>query len=347
MHWCPRCRGVLLSPAPVDAPARQRNYRWVARPPGRRPRDRMRAANASAPAPAAPRYTEIPRWGLRDAPSQPAPLPRRRLAVLTDRAARLVTAAAVLFLLSAAAEFGRYLILMQNRSRLIEPVVAYLSDWSVWFFSGLALVFALLGAIGLVGWLLDARRAAYARTGRRDPRGLWSLLLGCVVPVVNLVWPGIFLIELAREREDPRLLQAVRIWWAAWVVNAVMAVAALLWHLATTLQAQANGVIFTVYTDLVAAAVAVLSLWVMRLCEGRDLRGRPRVPKRWIATAGPAVPLIEPVHPVAAASARTDEPAAQEPGEAARRAPDPAVGQDDRTQDAPIAESDQEEVMAK
>ncbi len=347
MHWCPRCRGVLLSPAPVDAPARQRNYRWVARPPGRRQRDRTSAANTSAPTASTPRYAEIPRWGLRDVPPQPAPSRRRRLDVLTDRVARLVTAAAVLFLLAAAAEFGRYLILMRNRSRLIEPVVAYLSDWSVWFFSGLALVFALLSAIGLVGWLLDARRAAYARTGRRDPRGLWSLLFGCVVPVVNLVWPGVFLIELARERDDPRLLQAVRIWWAAWVINAVMAVAALFWHLATTLQAQANGVIFTVYTDLVAAATAVLSLWVMRLCEGRDLRGRLRAPKRWIATAGPAVPLIEPVRPVAADSARRDEQAARGSGEAARRAPDPALGQDDRTQDAPIAESDQEEVMAK
>jgi hypothetical protein len=305
---------------------------------------RAPVARPSATASATPRYTEIPRWGLRDLAPQPAPARRRRLAMLTERVTRLLIATTLLFALAAAAEFGRYLILMQNRTRLIQPVLVYLSDWSVWFFSGLALVFALLCAIGLVGWLTDIRRDAYARSGRRDPRGLWMLLCGCVIPLVNLVWPGAFLTELARERDDPRLLQAVRIWWCAWVLNGVMALAALCWHTAGTLQAQANGVIFTVYTDLVAAVVGVLSLWLLRLCTGRDLRGRIRVPKRWIATGGPAVPLIEPVHPVVAdPSADLLAPA----GEAASRAPDPAVGEDIGTEAASVAESEHEEVMAK
>jgi hypothetical protein len=343
---------VLLSPAPVDAPPQYRNYRWVARPPGRRRPREVRPVPANAPVPT-PRYAEIPRWGLRDRPREPVPAPRPKLARLTDRLVRLLVATTVLFGLSAAAEFGRYLLLMRNREWLIQPVVVYLSDWSVRITSVLALVFALLAAVALVGWLIDARRRAYAVHGQRDPRGRWTLLLGCVIPVVNLLWPGVFLTELAARQSDPRIRQAVRIWWAVWVVNGVMAAGALCFRAAGTLQAQANGVIFTVYTDLVATAVAVLSLWVVRLCEGLDLRGRRRLPKRWVATGGPAVPVIEPVHPVAVQAGSGAQTPAATAGDAAEdaveRASGPGVGQDEDVPSESVsgAESEQEEVMAK
>ncbi len=352
MHWCPRCHGVLLSPAPVDAPPQRRNYRWVARPPGRRrPRGTRPSATNLAPVPT-PRYTEIPRWGLHDPPPRQVAASRSRLARLSDRAVRLLTTTAVLFALSAAAEFVRYLLLMRNRTRLIEPVVVYLSDWSVRVFAALALAFALVTAVALAGWLIEARRRAYAADGHRDPRGMWALLLGCVVPVVNLLWPGVFLTELARRHGDPRVLQAVRIWWAVWAVNGVMAVIALSFRGADTLQAQANGVIFTVYTDLAAKAVAVLSLWVMRSSEGLALRGRRRSPQRWVATGGPVVPVIEPVHPANAEAGPADAHSASATGDAsgatARRAADPEVVQDRRAEAVSGAESEQqEEVMAK
>ncbi len=119
--------------------------------------------------------------------------------------------------------------------------------------------------------------------------------------MVNLVWPGVFLTELVRQLGgDSRTLRAVQVWWCVWVLNGVMVIAALCWRTADTLQARANGVIFTVYTDLVAVAVAVTALWVLRMCEGRDLRGRIRMPKRWLPARGPVVQVIEPVHPVAA-----------------------------------------------
>ncbi|MFI5778519.1 DUF4328 domain-containing protein [Nocardia sp. NPDC051570] len=333
MHWCPRCRGVLLSPAPVDAPPERRNYRWVARAPGRRPRD----GRATRPAPrrdsATPHYLQTPRWGLRDAPPQPAPVPHSRLAGFTDRVAGLLMTTAVLFAAAALAEVGRYLILLRNRTRLIHPALLFVSDASVFLMAGLAAAFALMSAVAAVGWLVRARRAAYARAGRQDPRSLRMLLCGCLIPVVNLLWPGVFLTELAaRHGGDPRLLRAVRIWWCVWLLNGVMVVAAVCWRFARTLQAQADGVMFTVYTDLVAAAVAVLSLWVVRLCEGLDLRGRRRMPKRWIAASGPVEPVIEPVRPVA---------------ESAERASDSAVGNDVGTDAAPAPESEQEEVMAK
>ncbi|MCM6776900.1 DUF4328 domain-containing protein [Nocardia sp. CDC159] len=333
MHWCPRCHGVLLSPAPVDAPPQRRNYRWVARVPGRRPRDGRAPRPPVRRDPTTPRYTEIPRWGLRDAPPRPALAPVNRLAGLTDRVAGLLLTTAVLFGVAAGAELGRYLILLHNRTRLIHPALLLVSDASVFLTAGLAAVFALLSAVAAVGWLARARGAAYARVGRRDPRSLRTLLCGCLIPVANLLWPGVFLTELVDRRGgDPRVLRAVRIWWGVWILNGLMVAAALAWRFARSLQAQADGVMFTVYTDLVAAAVAVLSLWVIRLCEGRDLRGRVRTSKRWLAASGPVAPVIEPVHPVA---------------ESAGRASDSVVGKDVGTDAAHASGSEQEEVMAK
>ncbi|WP_227978940.1 DUF4328 domain-containing protein [Nocardia spumae] len=311
MHWCPRCRGVLLSPAPVDAPPERRNYRWVARPPGRGPRSEQPRTTAPID-PATPHYTETPRWGLLDRPRRVAVGPRTRVQValhwVTERVAGLLLATTILFALSAVAEFGRYLILLRNRTRLIQQIVLWLSDLTVYATSVAALVCALVTAVGLIGWLVRARATAYADNGSRDPRSLRALLCGGLVPLVNLIWPGVFLTELVRQLGgDPRTLRAVRIWWCVWVLNGVMVVAALVWRTADTLQGQANGVIFAVYTDLVAAAAAVLSLWVLRMCEGRDLRGEIRMPKRWLPAPGPAVQVIEPVHPVPAPDAERIE----------------------------------------
>nr|WP_280275485.1 DUF4328 domain-containing protein [Nocardia wallacei] len=321
-HWCPRCRGVLLSPAPVDAPAERRNYRWVARPPGRQPRDGRPARPARATTPATPRYRETPRWGLRDEPPRPTPAAGGRLAAFIERRDRLLITTAVVFGLAAMAEFVRYLILLHNRTRLIHPAALLLSDLAVYVTACLALLFALAAAIGSIGWLVHARRSAYAEVGRRDPRSPRILWGGSLIPVVNLVFPGVFLTELARLRgDDPRLPRAVRIWWCVWVLNGLLVAGALLWRTADSLQGQADGVAFTAWTDLAAAAVAVLSLWLVRLLEGCDLRGRVRLPKRWVASVGPVAPVIEPVHPAA---------------ESAERAPDPVVG-----------DNEHEEVMAK
>ncbi|MGV9674466.1 DUF4328 domain-containing protein [Nocardia sp. NPDC003482] len=335
MHWCPRCRGVLLSPAPVDAPPERRNYRWVARVPGRRPREGRAARPPARAATGTPRYAEMPRWGLRDVP-RPAPAgPRNPLARFTDRLPGLLTATAVLFGVAALAELGRYAIVLRNQSKLIPPALLFFSDATVYLSAGLAALCALGGAVGAAGWLVRARAAAYGQAGRADPRSVRTLLCGSLIPVVNLLWPGVFLTELVRRLGgDARVLRAVRIWWGVWILNGAMVFAALCFRFADSLQAQADGVIFTCYTDLVAAVVAVLTLAVVRLCEGRDLRGRVRAPKRWLPATGPVEPVIEPVHPV---------------GESAERAADSAVGNDVGTEpaSAPSAERQQEEVMAK
>ncbi|MGQ4618312.1 DUF4328 domain-containing protein [Nocardia sp. R7R-8] len=295
MHWCPRCRGVLLSPGPIDAPADRRNYRWVAR----KPDHRRRAQSPVRPAPPSrtPRYTQIPRWGLIDPPPQTGGAVRHPFGKLTDSVIRLLVATAVVFGLAAVAELARYAVLLRNRTRLIHPAVLYASDAFVIGTAVLAIGLALLAAAAAVGRLIEIRRSAYAAAGRRDPRSPRALAFGCLVPVVNLLWPGVFLSEVAAVQGDPRTGRAVRIWWAAWVFGGLVAVAALLWRAADSLQAEADGVLFTAFTDAVAAVVAVLTLWVLRTIAGHDLLGRGRTARRWLIAVDPAVPVIEPVHP--------------------------------------------------
>lgn len=296
MHWCPRCRGVLLSPGPVDAPPERRNYRWVARKPDHRPARNGRRPQRD-PRSGPPRYTEIPRWGLIDVPRPAAAEPAGRL----DRAAASVRTlllwTAIAFGGAALAELGRYLVLLYNRTRLVPPVLLHVSDAAVIGLSIVAQAVAVLAAVAAVGRLIQLRRAAYARLGRSDPRPVRTLVLGCLVPVANLVWPGVFLTELLTGRDDPRTLRLIRLWWAVWVLSGVMVLAALFWRRAESLQAQADGVVFTALTDAVAAGVALLTLAVLNALEGRDLRGRARSTRRWTVAVDPAVPVIEPLHP--------------------------------------------------
>ncbi|MFI5500388.1 DUF4328 domain-containing protein [Nocardia asteroides] len=296
MHWCPRCRGVLLSPGKVDAPASQRNYRWVARRPDHRARKAAVSTTIAPPGPT-PRYAEIPRWGLLDPPQAPARTPERPLRGMAASRDVALVLTALAFLAAACAEYGRYLILLRNRTTLIPGWLLSISDLSVWVFGIMAPLCALGAALALVAWLIEARKAAFAAVGRRDPRRRWTLILGCLVPGVNLVWPGVFLTELLGARPDPRALKAVRIWWAAWVVSGLILVGATLWRDASTLQAEADGVSFTAFSDLCAAGFAVLTLWTVRLLEGRDLRGVPRAAHRWVMAADPAQIVIAPVQP--------------------------------------------------
>ncbi|MEU7763606.1 DUF4328 domain-containing protein [Nocardia sp. NPDC049190] len=296
MHWCPRCRGVLLSPAPIDAPADRRNYRWVARRPDHRARRAQPSARAVTPT-ETPRYLQIPRWGLIDPPRHGTPAPRRRLDRLTDSVTKLLVATAAVFAVATVTEVMRYLILLHNRTRLIHPAVLWCSDAFVIGAAVLSVVLALVTAVAVLGWLIEARRLAYTEAGQRDPRSKRALAFGCLVPVVNLLWPGIFLTEVVALRADPRAVRAIRIWWVAWVFGGGIALAALLWRTADSLQAEADGVLFSAVTDAVAAAVAVLTLWVLRTIEGHDLLGHGRETHRWLIAVDPAVPVIAPVHP--------------------------------------------------
>lgn len=294
-QWCPRCRGVLLSPARLDAPPERRNYRWVARRPRGLPRQGRPIRRVTTPT---PHYLAIPRWGLRDRPVESSPEPVSPVRALAARVNGLLQAVAVIFGVAAAGELLRYAILLYNRGRLVSPLVLFFSDLWVTAAGSIAPIVALVAAVGVVGWLVAARRCAYRRIGRSDPRSVRLLALGCLLPVANVLWAGVFASELAQIDGDPRKVLAVRRWWAAFAFGSVCVVAGLWWRRATTLQAQADGVIFAAFTDGVAAGVAILTLWTMLLLEGRDLSGGVRRPHRWVMATGPAIPVIAPIEPI-------------------------------------------------
>lgn len=225
----------------------------------------------------------MPRWGLVDPPpAGPATAPTRteRLAEL---APTLLAAAVVLFLLGAAAELLRYGLLLRNRTTLISPTVLAVSDAMVFTLGVMAPMVAFAAAAASVAWLVGARRAAWQRVGRAEPRSAAAVAFGCLVPVVNLVWPGVFLSELAAV--DIRIRSLVRVWWATWAFGGVLLIVDLVWRSHDSLQARANGVLLAVLVNLVAAAVAVLTLLLTRRVDGLDLGGRPRTGTRWVVAA--------------------------------------------------------------
>ncbi|MFE3290689.1 DUF4328 domain-containing protein [Rhodococcus sp. NPDC059234] len=279
-QWCPGCHGVLLSPTDPSRPEprSRRNFRWVARRPG----GRIVSAGRGAPGPSpTPSYREMPRWGLLDPPpeadGEPASSRTERLAEL---APTLLVATAVLFAVGALAELIRYALLVRNRTSLISPTVLAVSDALVSTAGVMAPVVAVCAAAASASWLVGARAAAFARTGRTDPRRPAELILGCLVPVVNLVLPGLYLAELGES--DAKTRNLIRLWWATWVVGGALLVLNLALRSHDSLQARANAVLIAALTDLVAATVAGLTLAVMRRVDGLGLAGRPRELTRWV-----------------------------------------------------------------
>ncbi|AWK75286.1 hypothetical protein CBI38_02030 [Rhodococcus oxybenzonivorans] len=281
-QWCPRCHGVLLAPIRTEQQLSpdQRGFRWVARPPLRRG---GLAADPPAPSPT-PHYTDVPRWGLQDHVDS-SPGGRNWPEALADKAATFLIATAGLYALAVPAELGRYAVLVWNRTRLVDPTVLAVSDVAVFVTQAGGMLFALLSGISGVCWLLRIRRRTFARERRSDPRSAGELIVGCAVPGLNLVMPGVFLLEVVRR--DPRAVTLVRAWWAMWVFGVVLLVFNWFWRSRPGLQAMADGVLLSAFTAMIAAATALLALLVLRRLEGRTLKGTKEAVTRWVIATDP------------------------------------------------------------
>lgn len=283
-QWCPRCQGVLLSPFDTARPAAPagRNFRWVARSPQPLAARRRAAARPLGPT---PRYTEIPRWGLLDPPPPAAEDRLTRTETAADLAPTLLACAALVFVLAAVSEAFRYGLLLFNRVRLVDPLVLAVSDSMVWATQLSAPLVGFAAAVTSLCRLIVLRRDVLAARGLADPRSPRSLAVGTLVPVVNLVMPGVYLTEIADG--DRRTLVTLRIWWAAWITDGVLVVVSLLARNTDSLQARADGVLLAAVTAAVAAATALLTLHVVRRFDGVDLWGRRRPGTRWINVPRP------------------------------------------------------------
>ncbi|MFD2418119.1 DUF4328 domain-containing protein [Amycolatopsis pigmentata] len=250
--------------------------RWVASVPhgyqARRPRP---AERYSGP----PSYPFPPRWGFPNltwrepttvpglASGLPSSLERARL--LARNAVTVLGFLAGLATAAAGAEFWRYALLVISRNSALDEGVVGMSDTLEIITSLLTVVFGLMALACVLWWLYIVRYALAEENGRRPPRTSWQMLVGILVPVVNLVMAFSIVAELehavlngpADRRPTPSRL--VLCWWGAWVVNEVMMAVVLFWRMRSGVQAEADAVLLGGLLDVSAAVLAGLTGFVV------------------------------------------------------------------------------------
>lgn len=298
--------------------ARPPGFRWIAVRPGPPPPPR-RPPRELGPT---PRYRTVPRWGLVD-PVAVSPSVVDRAATTSAppgavRATLLISAG--VFALAAAAHILRYVLLLINRTVLLPPWLATAVLLGGIMVSLAAIVAVIVTAAVMTSWLIARRAAVYAHHGQDDPRPTWMLWAGCVIPVVNLVWAPIFVIELARaEQSQARLRGPITAWWIAWVLSTAISAWAIWTSSATEPQGIADNTVVVIIGYLVGLATLLL-LW--RVFNGFVRKAVDRPLHRWVIVApgqtppDQADPEPDPAEELPAPDATTEEPAADTTTEA-------------------------------
>ncbi|MDA3662383.1 DUF4328 domain-containing protein [Mycobacterium xenopi] len=310
--WCPRCRGTLHAPvphadlrwsghpsaqpgvAPRTPPQLPPGYRWIAVRPGPPPPPRRRRR----PLGPTPRYAAIPRWGLVDrvdliagqpSPLQPGPTPAKVRATLLTSIVVLAIAALVYLV--------RYVLLVINRSTLLNPVVAAAALWLGVLASLAAVATVVFCAVVLIRWLIVRRAAAFGYRRRPEPRPERAMWAGCLVPLVNLLWAPVYVIELAKVEDiHARLRRPILVWWAVWVVSTAVS----MWAIATSRAHDAQGIANNTLTTAFAYLLAALTVAaIAKVFEGFERKPVERPTHRWVvvdddqARAAPSGAAVE------------------------------------------------------
>jgi hypothetical protein len=340
--WCPRCQGSLLAPSaesdpqwatrpnaaqPGAAGPAQRlpaGYRWIAVRPGAAPPPRR----IRRPLGPTPRYSVIPRWGLQDrfdltAPTQQQVEPPRASTRMV-RATMLTTMIALAF--AVVVHIANYALLLYNRSTLLNPIVAGVATWAG-VAASVLVFFALIGTtVVLTNWLIARRAVAYARHEMPDPRPVWQLWLGCLLPLVNLFWAPVFVIELARvEGRLTWLRTPIIVWWCAWWVSFFVSAFSFATSFTRDAQGIANNTVAITIAYLTALAALLLTA---RMYRGFEHQAVDRPVKRWVLV-----------------NAESTEESRNHPPEPQGTQPD-APSKDAEPESAPRVESDREEPAA-
>ncbi|HWC79893.1 MAG TPA: DUF4328 domain-containing protein [Pseudonocardiaceae bacterium] len=244
---------------------------WVATPPPGRPARRYQPLRRySGP----PRYVNTPRWGFprlvwrasEQVPGgirQPERTPRTMLR--TARAAGpALWAVAVAAGLAGLGELLRYVLMVIGRDTALPGALVTASDALVTAGSVAGLLAWLVAGVLTVRWLLITRTVAADHAGVRPGRPDWLVLLGVLLPGLNLFLAAPILAELehtARAETGPvRASRELLAWWVLWAANEIVAVVTVLWRLRSGVQAQADGVLWHLATDLLAVGVGWLTL---------------------------------------------------------------------------------------
>jgi hypothetical protein len=323
-EWCPRCQGALLAPsaetpsgpsvwsAPGSARAGHRptsrlppGYRWIAVRPGAAPPARRRRR----PLGPTPRYAVIPRWGLIDpatvADDTEEVQPRRGPSPWTVRATLIATA--VVLGVAALVHVVRYALLIVNRTTLLPPLVAGAATWLGVLVSVAAILAVVACAVVLTNWLIARRAAAFEYRGLSDPRPLWALRAGCLVPLLNLAWAPVYVIELgAVEDRYPHLRRTIVAWWLTWLASTIIAAFATATSFTQDAQGIANNTVTFTFAYLLSVAAVVLTAQVIQAFERTPVE---RPVRRWVVVEDRPSDTAE----SAPESPATVEPEGQEP----------------------------------
>ncbi|MFA5711868.1 DUF4328 domain-containing protein [Mycolicibacterium sp.] len=321
--WCPRCQGRLLPPATTETAAPGAGSGWSrpAQPGGAAPSAgqsaklppglRWIAVRPGAPPPPparkrplglTPRYDFIPRWSLPDPvtfgvePSAPPPTGPTPTGPTPTQVRRVLTATTAVLAAAALIYLIRYVLLLVNRTVLINSLIAAGATLLGILASVAALAAVITCWVVLTRWLIARRTQLFAHLGRTDrpSRALWA---GCMVPLVNLFWAPVFVIETATlEGLYRRLRKPILVWWLLWVLSAVVSVIAFLtlftfgWisvALNTSGQGVADNTVAMICAYL-AALAAVLAL--DRVYRGFEAKPVERAAHRWVVVGGVPAP---------------------------------------------------------
>ena len=250
---------------------------WMATPPPGAYQRRLRRFTPRYQGP--PSYPVPPRWGfpllawrwptsvMGDAA---VPVSVDQVRTRARAAANALSLAALTAIWAAGSEIWRYALLALSRYGALSPTTVGLSDAMVvssavvsWVASALAIVLTLL-------WLRRARDAAADAADYAPSRSDLQVVIGLVVPGVNLFVPGSVAAELEhaalREPVDrrPNPSRLLRIWWGLWAATGLFVAFTLVWTFRSSVQALADGVLLHAFADLLAAAVAITTILVVR-----------------------------------------------------------------------------------
>ncbi len=294
--WCPRCNGTLLAPSapapgaewsarPTGSPqggqprgrALPPGYRWIAVRPGAAPPPRSHRR----PLGPTPRYSVIPRWGLVEhfeAPELQTAPPRTGPSLAMVRVVLLTTM--VVLGVAALVHVVRYALLIVNRSVLLNKVVGFAATWVGVLASVVAMFMVVASAVVLTNWLISRRAAAFAHHRRDDPRPSSALRAGCLVPVVNLFWAPVFVIELAAVEERLNWLRRpIVVWWIVWIVSTAVAG----FSIATSFTQDPQGIADNTVTTIVGYLLGLAALLLaMKVFLGFERQPVEKPSKRWV-----------------------------------------------------------------
>jgi hypothetical protein len=228
-----------------------------------------------------PRYAVIPRWGLVDhfeAPELQTAPPRSGPSLAMVRATLLSTM--VVLGVAALVHVVRYVLLIVNRSVLLNKVVAFAATWVGVLASVVAMFMVVASAVVLTNWLISRRAAAFAHHQRDDPRPISALRAGCLVPLVNLFWAPVFVIELAGVEERLEWLRRpIVVWWIVWFFSTVVAG----FSIATSFTQEPQGIADNTVTTIVAYLLGLAALLLaMKVFLGFERRPVEKPVRRWV-----------------------------------------------------------------